>query len=133
MDRALEERVWSRARDRCEYSRMPQAFDPVAFEIDHILAKQHHGQTIAENLALICFSCNRHKGPNIAGFGVESQRTVALYHPRRDVWEKYYMWRGAQLVGLSAAGRVTVHVLAINDELRLALRSELIDEGVFVP
>jgi hypothetical protein len=47
------------------------------------------------------------------------------------VWREHFSWCDAELVGLSAAGRVTVHVLAINDELRMALRKELIGEGVF--
>jgi len=33
---------------------------------DHIIARQHGGQTTADNLAFACIHCNRHKGPNIA-------------------------------------------------------------------
>jgi len=34
---------------------MPQYLDDATFEIDHILAKKHHGPTVASNLALSCF------------------------------------------------------------------------------
>lgn len=133
MDRKLEKLVWSRANDCCEYCRMPQVFDPIAFEIDHVIARQHHGKTHLDNLALICFTCNRHKGPNIAGFDLESQQTTRLFDPRRDNWSDHFRWAGPELIGLSAIGRVTIHVLAINLEIRLALRTSLMHEGVFPP
>jgi hypothetical protein len=55
MERALEELIWQRARDCCEYCRMPQEFDPIPFNIDHIIALSHGGPTRASNLALACF------------------------------------------------------------------------------
>jgi len=63
MDASLENLVWKRARDCCEYCRMPQAHDELWFEIDHIIAKKHGGRTVAENLALACFFGNNRKGP----------------------------------------------------------------------
>ena len=47
MNRELRERVWTRAGGCCEYCRMPQAFDLLPFELDHIIAEQHHGETEA--------------------------------------------------------------------------------------
>lgn len=44
MDAALARLVWRRARRRCEYCQMPQAYDEAAFEIDHIIAKKHGGR-----------------------------------------------------------------------------------------
>jgi 5-methylcytosine-specific restriction endonuclease McrA len=41
---------------------MPQAFDPLGCQIDHIIAIQHSGPTVESNLALACYACNRHKG-----------------------------------------------------------------------
>ena len=58
MNRDLEHLVWQRAGGVCEYCRMPQAFDEVAYEIDHIIAQQHDGPTIASNLCAACFGCN---------------------------------------------------------------------------
>jgi hypothetical protein len=54
MERALEEQVWERARDCCEYCLMPQADYPAPFQIDHIDAIQHGGPTAPHNLALSC-------------------------------------------------------------------------------
>lgn len=46
-----------------------------------------------------------------------------LFHPRRDRWEDHFAWRGIRVVGLTAVGRVTVQVLAMNSDEQLALRS----------
>ena len=131
MEKSLEQFVWSRANDSCEYCRVPQAFDPLWFQVDHIIAVQHLGPTIEENLALACYSCNRHKGPNIAGFDQITRLVVPLFNPRRQVWAEHFAWRGAELDGLTSCGRFTVHVLAINIDYRVALRRALMYEGVF--
>ena len=55
MNIALERLVWQRARSRCEYCQLPQAFSPLPHAIDHIISQQQHGPTVAENLALACF------------------------------------------------------------------------------
>jgi hypothetical protein len=133
MDKALESLVRERSGGRCEYCKMPQEFDPLAFQIDHIIAAQHSGPTIEHNLALACYACNRQKGPNIAGFDVETGQTTPLFNPRRDEWVEHFQWHGAELVGLTPVGRVTVHVLAINRDFRVALRRILMREGVFPP
>ena len=54
MDAELERLVRRRAGGRCEYCRLPQNAYPVAFEIDHIIAKQHGGSDSLSNLALAC-------------------------------------------------------------------------------
>jgi 5-methylcytosine-specific restriction endonuclease McrA len=64
---ALQKLVWKRALSICEYCQMPQEYDVLPFEIEHVIAKQHGGQSRSANLALACFACNRHKGPNLAG------------------------------------------------------------------
>ena len=69
MNEALKRLVWDRAGNACEYCRLPQSLDALPFQIDHVIAEQHHGLTVAENLALSCLSDNLHKGPNIAGVG----------------------------------------------------------------
>ncbi len=131
MDKPLVDFVWSRAGDRCEYCRIPQRCDPLAFQIDHIIARQHRGVTEADNLALACYSCNHHKGPNIAGFDLVISQIVPLFNPRRDEWHRHFRWDGPELVGLTSVGRVTLHVLAINLDFRVSLRRTLTDEGVF--
>jgi HNH endonuclease len=51
MNRRVLEKVRARAGDRCEYCRVPRRFDPLPFQVDHIVAEQHGGRTILENLA----------------------------------------------------------------------------------
>jgi hypothetical protein len=131
VDKSLEELVWSRANARCEYCQVPQAYDPLPFELDHVIAIQHAGPSTADNLALSCFACNHRKGPNIAGFDRVLQQTVPLFHPRRDEWNDHFRWNGPELEGITPVGRVTVHVLAINRDFRVAMRRTLIQEGVF--
>ena len=68
MDASLARDVRERAGHMCEYCRLPESNYPtVPFPIDHIIARDHGGSTIAGNVCLCCFACNRHKGPNIAG------------------------------------------------------------------
>ena len=133
MERSLQARVRRRAANRCEYCQMPQRFDFLRFQIDHIIACKHGGTDAAGNLALACFSCNKHKGPNIAGLDRELGTIARLYHPRSDLWSEHFAWRGAELVGLTAIGRVTIDVLAINLRFRKELRERLIVEGRFPP
>lgn len=133
MDAALEELVRQRAQYRCEYCQMPQEFDGFTHEIDHVIARKHRGPTVAGNLALACFPCNNHKGPNLAGIDRVTRRLTRLFHPRRHKWARHFRWEGPLLAGRTAIGRVTVEVLLINDSDRVRLRETLIDEGVFPP
>jgi hypothetical protein len=112
---------------------MPQTFDKLPFQIDHIIAEQHHGLTAQENLALACFACNHHKGPNIAGIDPVSGQTIRLFHPRNDRWNEHFAWQGPELVGLTPIGRATMDVLAINLDYRVALRRILLTLGEFPP
>src|SRR6266404_529596 len=131
MNRALEELVWQRASGRCEYCQVPQQYDRLPFHIDHVLAKKHRGQTRASNLCLACFSCNNHKGPNVAGVDPDTNKVVQLLHPRRHKWHRHFRWNSASLIGLSPTGRATIAVLEINLPARIAFRQGLIEEGVF--
>jgi hypothetical protein len=88
---------------------MPEEFDPLPFQIDHVIARQHQGVATEENLALSCFECNVHKGPNIAGVNPESGIVVPLFHPRRDRWSEHFEWNGAELVGRTPIGQSGVN------------------------
>ena len=90
MNRKLFLKVQKRAGHRCEYRRLPQLAFPLLFQIDHIRAEKHGGETVEGNLALACTHCNRHKGPNIAGFDAETGRIARLFNPRTDLWEQHF-------------------------------------------
>jgi hypothetical protein len=112
---------------------MPQSADPLPFQFDHIIAEQHGGQTVSENLALACLFCNKHKGPNIAGIDPQTGKMVRLFHPRRDKWNRHFRWNGPELIGRTAIGRATIRVLAVNHPDNIELRVALIDNGEFPP
>jgi hypothetical protein len=131
MDAALIREVWRRANGCCEYCQLPQAFDDRPFEIDHIRSQKHHGHTIASNLALSCFRCNSFKGSDISSIDEVTRKLTPLFNPRRHKWATHFCWDGAYLLARTAVGRVTVAVLHINDDLRVALRESLMAEGLF--
>ncbi len=131
MDAALERLVWERAGHRCEYCRMPQAFDEITFEIDHVIPGKHGGVTAADSLALACFFCNNRKGPNLSGIDPDSGRVVELFNPRRQRWERHFRWVGPRVVGRTKSGRATVVVLEMNLPSRVELREVLLSAGLF--
>jgi len=79
MDAALEADVKERAQGVCEYCRLPEACQRVPFQIDHIIAEQHEGATVFENLANACLRCNKRKGPNVAGVNSNTGEIVRLF------------------------------------------------------
>jgi hypothetical protein len=109
----------------CEYCHLPSAAYSLPFHVDHIVARQHGGQTVLDNLALACLHCNRHKGPNVAGVDQATGALVRLYDPRRDEWSAHFLWNGNELRGKTLIGQVTIQVLAINDPDVRALRAAL--------
>jgi hypothetical protein len=131
MEQELVQLVWQRARSRCEYCQLAQEHSLLTFEIDHIIAKKHGGETVPENLCLACFYCNSFKGPNIASIDAHSGKLTQLFNPRRHHWKRCFRWVGPLLVGRTPIGRVTIQVLCINNLHALGLRQSLIDEGVF--
>src|SRR6185437_12317497 len=86
----LQAEVRRRASNRCEYCGLPQAAFRRPFHIEHIIAKQHGGQTQQGNLALDCWYCNLKKGPNLTGIDPDSGMVVELFHPRNDRWSDHF-------------------------------------------
>ncbi len=125
MDAALREFVRSRAGHRCEYCGLAQSLSPFAlFHIEHIVAKQHGGGDEAENLALACFHCNAHKGPNLSSIDPESNDVVTLFHPRRQVWSEHFEIVDARVFGTTPTGRATATLLQMNTAAREELRRQ---------
>jgi len=110
---------------------MPQEFDDLPFQIDHIIAEQHGGPTTPGNLSVCCVACNKFKGPNLSGIDDKTGKVVRLFDPRRLRWQRHFRWKGPFLIGRTAIGRATVRVLQMNLDFRVALREMLIREGVF--
>jgi hypothetical protein len=125
MNNALQAEVRHRAGDICEYCRLAESASELRHVIDHIIARQHGGWTTSDNLALACGRCNRHKGPNVAGVDPHTAKLTRLFNPRSDLWSDHFQWQGAYLIPLTDVGRTTIHVLAMNDPYRIALRTVL--------
>jgi hypothetical protein len=83
------------------------------------------------NLALSCLHCNRHKGPNIAGRDPATGEIGRLFDPRKDSWREHFQLDRAVFLGLTAIGRVTVQVLAMNKPEFLAAREAFLVEGIY--
>ena len=128
--RSLESAVRDRALGQCEYCGLPEQNSSAPFQIDHIIAEQHGGATVLSNLALACFACNHHKGPNLGGIDPRTGKKNWLFHPRRHNWSTHFAWDGVVLKGKTAIGRTTIAVLAINAPHRIAQRAALLAEGI---
>ncbi|MFV1969006.1 MAG: HNH endonuclease [Pirellulaceae bacterium] len=127
----LRRQVASRAGYRCEYCRLSEHYTSVPFQMDHVIAEKHEGETSLENLAFACLHCNAFKGPNIAGMDPVTKRIVRLFDPRRDSWDENFDWEGAVLKAHTAIGRATIAVLRINLPYRVAVRASHIQERLF--
>lgn len=122
MNRDVARRVRERAADQWEYCRLPAFALPLPFQIDHIIAGQHQGETELSNLALACPHCNRYKGPNIAGRDPLTGQLIRLFHPRTDAWADHFELADARIEGKTPVGRATIQVLSMNAEGPVQLR-----------
>ncbi len=125
----LRQQVIERANVCCEYCRIHQQDRLYAHEVDHIIPTKHRGETTADNLCLACLMCNRHKGSDFASFDPETGAITSLYNPRQDAWTTHFRLDGAQIMPLTAAGRVTVFILKLNTPTRLSERTALLAAG----
>ena len=130
---ALRRLVIERATSRCEYCLLHQVDVTDTFQLDHIIARRHRGTTTEDNLALTCFYCNHEKGTDLGTIDVLSGEFVFLFHPRRQQWRDHLALQQAQIIGLTATGRVTVELLKLNAEHRLEHRQALINAGLYPP
>jgi hypothetical protein len=126
MDDTVRKFVRERARDRCEYCRLPQSTGALLrFHVEHVLPRQHGGSDIPDNLALACPNCNWHKGPNLAAIDPETKQVALLFNPRIDGWEDHFEWQGVHIVGRTSSGRATASLLRFNAAERVDVRREL--------
>jgi hypothetical protein len=126
MDAALRRQVRECAGHRCEYCRGRQEDDPLfSFHVEHVLRRQHGGLDAAAKLALACYHCNRHKGPNLAALDPETNQLTQLFDPRQDDWDEHFRAVGAVIAGRTPIGRATARLLKMNAAIRLDLRTEL--------
>lgn len=121
------------AQSRCEYCGMSEADTLLPHEPDHIIARQHGGDTTLMNLAYTCFQCNRFKGPNIASLDPLTGALTPLYNPRTERWDQHFRLSEALIEPLTAIGRATVFLLRLNDPERMTVRANLLSRGRYTP
>jgi 5-methylcytosine-specific restriction endonuclease McrA len=126
MDASTREFVRRRAGGRCEYCLLSQEYSELTHHIEHIVAKQHGGSDDASNLALACHRCNLHKGPNLTAIDPVTREVVPLFHPRNSDWAEHFVLERERIVGITAVGRPTVELLAVNDARRVELRTQIL-------
>lgn len=127
----LRQLVLTRAANCCEYCLIDRADSPDKMEMDHLIARKHGGQSVAENLALACLRCNRSKGSDLTAIDPETQRVVPLFNPRAQLWPDHFGLSGALIVGLTPTGRATVALLKFNLVARVDSRRLLTQAGLF--
>jgi hypothetical protein len=123
--------VAERAAYRCEYCGLPERFALHAHEPDHIVPRQHAGESRPQNLAWACLRCNRYKGPNVGSFDPVTGQLVPFFNPRTQEWTTHFAWEGATIQPLTPEGRVTVTILRRNDADRVAERQRLMAMGLY--
>jgi hypothetical protein len=127
----LRRLVFERAQSCCEYCLLPQAAAVYRHEADHIIPRQHDGETTADNLALSCTRCNRHKGANVGSFDPETGNLVPFHNPRTQAWADHFRLDGPIIRPLTPEGRVTVKILHLNDAVRIEEWALLIEVGLY--
>jgi hypothetical protein len=126
---ALRQTVAERAGHRCEYCLVQESDVLLSHQPDHIIARQHGGESTPENLAFACVHCNRNKGANIASIDPVSGELIPLFNPRLQVWAEHFSLEGAYIQPLTSVGRVTVRILKLNYSDRVRVRQTLIEIG----
>ena len=129
MDAATREFVRQRAAGRCEYCLLRQEHCDLTHHVEHIVAKQHGGSDDTSNLALACHRCNLRKGPNLTAIDPVTREVVPLFHPRSSGWAEHFILERERIIGITAIGRATVQLLAMNDARRLELRAQFLSSG----
>jgi len=127
----LRKLVSDRAQGRCEYCLLHQDFSIYIHEVDHIIAQKHDGQTTADNLALACLSCNRHKGTDLATFDPAKGELTLLFHPRDQIWQEHFVLSNGRIEGITATGRATAKLLMFNTPNRILERQLLTSQKCY--
>lgn len=118
--------VFERAKDCCEYCRLPQIASSLTFHVDHILPESLGGNRDMINLALACPACNINKQGKWVIYDRGTRSEVKLFNPRTDVWTDHFETREFGIIlPRTLTGSVTVHMLKMNDPARMLLREVL--------
>ena len=129
MNRELARAIRQRADGKCEYCRIPQFAFPLPFQIDHIIAEQHGGQSVANNLVWRVRVATGIKALTLLDLIRSRAKSSVSFIRERISGASISNSNGALIVGKTSIGHVTVQVLSMNDYDLLLLRVQLIEEG----
>lgn len=122
----LAKRVRQRAKQTCEYCRLPQQWQEATFHIDHILPQSKGGKTVLSNLALACVTCSLRKAARTESKDPKSGTPAKLFNPRVDRWPQHFKLTATfRLQSITKTGRATINALGMNRAALIAIRREL--------
>jgi hypothetical protein len=116
----LRSQVAERADLGCEYWLIHEEEAAFAREGDHIVSRQHGGETVADNL---CMLCNRYKDTNISS--MLSDAITRLFNPRLERWSDHFALNSAVIQPLTPMGEATAKLLRLNTAERVIERNAL--------
>lgn len=127
--------VIERAQGCCEYCLCQVDFATQSFSVEHIVAVNHGGTNMLDNLALACQGCNNHKYTKREKVDSVDGTVVPLYHPRQQKWHDHFRWSEdfTVIIGVTATGRVTIEALKMNRPGVMNLRRVLYTLGEHPP
>ncbi len=113
---ALKQWVFERARGLCEYCRSQVRYAVDPFVMDHIQPVSRGGESVYENLALSCQTCNNNKYTKTEAVDPVTLTVVPLFNPRKMAWNEHFIWNetAEEMLGISPIGRATVALLQTN-------------------
>lgn len=126
--------VLTRANYRCEYCCTSEIYlEPLT--IDHVIPIAHEGEHHTDNLAAACGRCNLNKHARTHAIDPITQDLVALFNPRIQKWDDYFIWNetGTHILGITQVGRATVETLQLNRSHLVNLRRLLVSIGEHPP
>ena len=101
---------------------MHRSLQGATFHVEHITPRARGGQSVSENLAWCCPSCNLHKSDRVDAVDPLTRAAAPLFDPRQQQWEAHFEWAHYELIGRTPIGRATVLALRMNDVRRLQIR-----------
>ncbi len=117
--------VAARAKNRCEYCRLPALGQGAVFPLDHVQPESRGGLTDLHNLALACPRCNGNKWAYVDGEDAVTGQRVPLFNPRIQMWDDHFESSptdSAEILGKTPIGRATVARLQMNHPAMLFAR-----------
>ncbi|MCK6691305.1 MAG: HNH endonuclease [Thermoanaerobaculia bacterium] len=123
--------VIERARDRCEYCKIPKIVSNYEFHIEHIIGIQHGGTSSLDNLAWCCSFCNWKKGPNLGTLLDSNNEIIPLFNPRTQNWFEHFDVRNGVIIPKTKIAMATVKLLEFNLPERVEIRAVLTIAGFY--